>query len=51
MLRFAIIEDEKTAANRLLDYIKRYCNVIGEEASTDVFEDGVGFFDKLYPRV
>lgn len=49
MLRFAIIEDEKTAANRLLDYITRYCNVIGEEASTDVFEDGVVFLTSYTP--
>lgn len=49
VLRFAIIEDEKNAADRLRDYIIRYCNGIGEEVNTVCFSEAVRFLTEYTP--
>jgi len=49
MLRFAVIEDEVPAAEKLGAYIDRYCAELGEEVQTRRFADAVQFLHEYRP--
>lgn len=49
MPRFAIVEDEKNAAQRLHDCIIRYCAATGEEAQVVCYPDAVQFLHQYRP--
>ena len=49
MLRFAIVEDEKRAAERLEGYLTTYCQSAGEEAHVSWYSDAVAFLQQYRP--
>lgn len=49
MLQFAIVEDEKKAAERLKGYLTTYCQNAGEEAKVSWYADAAAFLHQYRP--
>lgn len=49
MLHFAVVEDEQAAADRLREFILRYCETIGEKAEITHFQDATLFLHSYRP--
>lgn len=49
MYQFAIVEDEDKSANRMQEYISRYCESTGEKAQIACFKDAAAFLHQYNP--